>query len=150
MNVFITSGYFNPLHEGHCALFSDVAKLKTDKDQFIVIVNNDVQQMLKKGKIIMDENARMKVVESIKGVDLVYLSSDKDGTICESLNGLVKLVMQRDKCNLWFCKGGDRSTNENVPEVKVCDELGIRVLYGVGGFNKPNSSSNINKRRGAE
>lgn len=152
MNIFITSGYFNPIHEGHCALFSDVNKLKSDKDQFVVIVNNDAQQRLKKGKIIMNENARVKVVESIKGVDLVYLSIDTDGTICESLRGLKELInsSQKDKPNLWFCKGGDRSSVENVPEFFVCRELGINVLFGVGGFDKKNSSSDINKRRGAE
>ena len=34
-------------------------------------------------------------------------------------------------CNLIFAKGGDRFSNE-IPEAKVCKELGIKIVDGLG------------------
>ena len=44
-----------------------------------------------------------------------------------------------------FCKGGDTWDEKNLPEYKVCQELGIRIVFGVGGFEKIQSSSNLIK-----
>ena len=40
-----------------------------------------------------------------------------------------------------FANGGDRK-NDNIPEYKLCEELGIRMEFGVGG-EKTQSSSNL-------
>lgn len=40
----------------------------------------------------------------------------------------------------YFANGGDR-TKKNVPEQAICDELGVEMLWGVGGETKPQSSS---------
>ena len=52
MKTVIVSGYFNPLHGGHLDMIEAAAELG---NHLIVIVNNDQQQLLKKGKIILDE-----------------------------------------------------------------------------------------------
>ena len=48
--MLIVSGYFNPLHGGHLDMIEAAAKMG---DYLIVVVNNDKQQLLKKGKIIL-------------------------------------------------------------------------------------------------
>ena len=42
-----------------------------------------------------------------------------------------------------FAKGGDTWNINNLPEREVCEELGIEVVFGVGGFEKLQSSSDL-------
>ena len=128
MKIVATSGYFDPLHVGHLECL-ELAKQLGDK--LIVIVNNDLQAKLKKGRSFMSENDRMKIVSALKCVDEVFLSIDKDKTQCKSLEYL--------KPNI-FAKGGDRLSNE-IPESKTCHELGIEIIDGLG--DKIRSSSDI-------
>jgi hypothetical protein len=53
---------------------------------------------------------------------------------------------------LIFANGGDRSDKERVPgaESEICNRLGIEQRFGIGGEDKPQSSSNINKALGHE
>ena len=46
--------------------------------------------------------------------------------------------------------GGDRKSAEDVPETALCERYGIEMRFGVGGAEKLNSSSNINRLRGEE
>jgi cytidyltransferase-like protein len=69
--IAIVSGYFNPLHVGHIRMMREARELG---EMLIVIVNNDDQQILKKGRIILQEHDRMEVVESLRVVDLAMLS----------------------------------------------------------------------------
>ena len=73
MKVVAISGYFDPIHVGHLEYINLAKKLG---DKLIVIVNNNHQCNLKKGKAFMDEKDRMKIVSSIKNVDQVFLSID--------------------------------------------------------------------------
>ena len=52
MTLVIVSGFFNPLHGGHLDVIQAAAKLG---DRLVVIVNNDVQQVMKKDKIILPQ-----------------------------------------------------------------------------------------------
>lgn len=126
MKTICTSGYFNPLHKGHVEYLE---KAKSLGDKLIVIVNNDNQRLLKGSKPFMDEQERITIVKALRCVDEVVLSIDKDATVCETLRML--------KPNI-FAKGGDRFSNE-IPEAKVCMELGIEMVDGLG--NKIQSSS---------
>ena len=83
--VIIVSGYFNPIHKGHLEYFNNA---KSMADKLFVIVNNDNQAKLKKGNSFMNELDRMKIVSSLKCVDEVFLSIDKDKTQCKSLEHL--------------------------------------------------------------
>ena len=128
MKVVATSGYFDPLHVGHLECL-ELAKQLGDK--LIVIVNSDLQAKLKKGKPFMKEEDRMKIVSALKCVDEVFLSIDKDKTQCESLKYLKPDI---------FAKGGDRMSDE-IPESKVCKELNIEIIDGLG--QKIRSSSKL-------
>ena len=128
MKIVVTSGYFDPLHVGHLECL-ELAKQLGDK--LIVIVNSDLQAKLKKGKSFMNQEDRIKIISALKCVDEVFLSIDKDKTQCESLKYL--------KPNI-FAKGGDRMSDE-IPESKVCRELGIEIVDGLG--KKIRSSSKL-------
>ena len=126
MKVVAASGYFNPLHKGHVE-YLEKAKLLGDK--LVVIVNSDKQRALKGSKEFMLEDERMTIVAALRCVDEVILSIDSDGTVCDTL-----CMIEPDI----FAKGGDRFTTE-IPEAKVCEELDIAMVDGLG--NKIQSSS---------
>jgi len=67
--VVVTSGYFDPLHVGHIECLE---KAKQLGDKLIVIVNNDHQATLKKGKPFMSEKDRCLIVSKLNMVDEVF------------------------------------------------------------------------------
>jgi glycerol-3-phosphate cytidylyltransferase/D-beta-D-heptose 7-phosphate kinase/D-beta-D-heptose 1-phosphate adenosyltransferase len=144
MKIVILSGYFNPLHGGHLDMIEEAASMG---DKLIVIVNNDISQELKKGKIILDERNRLRLVSALKHVDDAVLSIDKDLTQIETLRVIAK---EHPNDELIFANGGDRSSAKVVPETEVCEEFGITMVYGVGGTEKTDSSTRINQATGHE
>jgi len=128
MKTVAISGYFDPLHVGHIELINQAAKLG---DELIVIVNNDDQATLKKGRPFMNQDDRANIVANIKNVDEVVLSIDYDKSVCRTLK-LVKPDV--------FAQGGDRHDDE-VPEKGICKELGIKMIDGLG--DKIRSSSDF-------
>ena len=117
--IVATSGYFDPLHVGHLECLEMAKELG---DRLIVILNSDLQAKLKKGKSFMNEQDRLTIVSSLKPVDHVFLSIDEGKDVCKSLAYLRPHV---------FANGGDRA-NREIPEAKVCDELGIALVDGLG------------------
>jgi len=73
---------------------------------------------------------RKALVECIKGVVGVYAVDDSDGTVCKALE-----ILEPD----FFANGGDRK-NDNVPEVKVCKEHNIEMLWNIGPDKTVSSS----------
>ena len=128
MKTVAISGYFDPIHVGHLEY---IELSKRMGNYLVVIVNNNHQCKLKKGKHFMDERDRIKIVESIKGVDEVFLSIDSDKTVCKSLEKIKPDV---------FTNGGDRH-NQEIPESIVCKKYGIELLDGMG--KKIRSSSDL-------
>jgi len=122
------SGYFDPLHVGHLEYLKMAKNLG---DHLIVIVNNNHQCKLKKGKPFMDESDRVQIVKELKDVDAVFLSIDLDKTVCRSLEEIKPDI---------FANGGDRSTNE-VPETNICEKYNIKMIDGLG--DKIRSSSTL-------
>ena len=139
MKIAITSGYFNPIHPGHIECFK-LAKELPNVSRLCVIVNNDEQAFLKRGvSSFQKQEDRIKIVKSIKWVDDVVMSSDKDLTVCDTLNDVAlyyKVNYQGNK--LLFCKGGDRFSG-NIPEEEICKRLGISLIDGLG--DKTHNSS---------
>lgn len=116
-------------------------------DHLVVIINNDIQQRLKKGKIIMYEEERSYVVEAVGYVDEVIVAVDEDSSVTET----IKLIAEKYKdYKIIFANGGDRRSEEDIPEARVCKEYNIEMKFAVGGEEKVNSSSDINKRLGLE
>lgn len=135
MKIVAVSGYFDPLHVGHIELFKLARELG---DKLVVIVNNNEQTEMKKGKYFMPAEERKKVLEELRCVDEVFVSVDKDRSVCESLRAVNPDI---------FANGGDRF-NYEVPEAKVCEELGIEIVDGLG--NKIQSSSDLIKNFNGE
>lgn len=122
------SGYFDPIHVGHLEYLKMAKELG---DSLVVIVNNNYQCKLKKGKPFMDENDRLEIVKALRFVDEVFLSVDKDRTVCKSLEAVKPDI---------FANGGDRATSE-VPETPICKKYNIKMVDGLG--DKIRSSSNL-------
>ena len=114
-------------------------------DRLLVIVNNDIQQMIKKDKIILPQENRYRLVHALRDVDEVMLAIDEDPTVIETLRIVAKTHPYDE---LIFANGGDRSAPEVVPEKEVCEEYGIKMVYGVGGADKADSSTRINQALG--
>ena len=128
MKRVAVSGYFDPIHVGHLE-YLKLAKSLGDK--LVVIVNNNDQCVMKKGKPFMDQVDRVEIVKCLKMVDEVFLSIDKDRTVCASLE-----ILKPDI----FANGGDRSVGE-VPESSVCKKYNIQMIDGLG--DKIRSSSEL-------
>jgi cytidyltransferase-like protein len=124
----VACGYFDPLHVGHIECFE---KAKELGDYLIVIVNNDAQAILKKGKPFMNEVDRAKIVLSLKPVDEVIIAIDTDQSCCKTLETINPDI---------FAKGGDRFAYE-IPEKAICDKLNIKIVDGLG--EKIRSSSEL-------
>lgn len=139
----IVSGYFSPIHVGHLDLIEGAARLG---DHVIVIVNNNEQQIAKKGKLILDEQDRLRIVKALRVVDDAFIAVDRDRTVSES----IRLIVEKYPGHrLIFANGGDRKP-DYVPESIVCDEYGVDMAYGVGGDLKADSSTRINMELGIE
>ncbi|MEK6959118.1 MAG: adenylyltransferase/cytidyltransferase family protein [archaeon] len=131
MKIMVVSGYFDPIHDGHVEYFEKAKKLG---DKLVVILNNDNQAVLKKGKPFMVEGVRKKIVEAIKWVDEVVLSIDTDRSVCKTLELVAKRYPNDE---VFFVNGGDRNAT-NIPEFDVCNKMGIKFVDGAG--EKINSS----------
>jgi len=130
--VLITGG-FDPLHSGHIAYFKAAKALG---DILVVGVNSDAWLTRKKGSPFMPYQERAEIVRNIVGVDFVIDFNDNDG----SAKHAIKMVRQSYPQDLIiFANGGDR-TNDNIPEMDIADD-NLQFVFGVGGFNKANSSS---------
>lgn len=122
------SGYFDPIHVGHLEYLEFAKKLG---NKLIVIVNNNHQCTLKKGKPFMDELDRVRIVKSLEMVDDVFLSIDTDKSVCKSLEEIKPDV---------FANGGDRAISE-VLESAICRKYNIKMVDGLG--DKIRSSSSL-------
>lgn len=144
MKTIIVSGYFNPLHGGHLDMIEAAAKMG---DKLIVVVNNDKQQILKKGKIILDEQNRLRLMRALKGVDEVILSIDTEDMFQRLTLEMIAKKYPNEE--LVFANGGDRNSTAAVPETEVCERYGIEMRFDAGE-GKPDSSTRINQALGHE
>lgn len=126
------SGGFDPIHAGHVRMIREAAALG---DRLVVIMNNDNWLKHKKGYAFMPEAERKEIIEAIKGVDEVVVTSHPvvvtDRSVCAELRMIKPHI---------FANGGDR-TGDNIPEVAVCDEIGTTMVFEVGKGGKMQSSS---------
>ncbi|MBI5793509.1 adenylyltransferase/cytidyltransferase family protein [Candidatus Uhrbacteria bacterium] len=132
--IVAVSGGFDPIHIGHVRMILEAKKLG---NELVVILNNDNWLKKKKGHAFMPEDQRREILEAIKGVDRVVLTKhvpdDDDRSVCESLREIHPDI---------FANGGDRKPDgDPIPEVVVCEELGIEMIYNVGQGGKMQSSS---------
>jgi len=139
--VVITSGYYNPLHSGHCEYLMLAARLG---DYHVAIINNDNQVTLKGSQPFQDEKERSFIVSSLKSVDETFISIDSDSSVCRSIEAVVQLFLNQGYTGPFiFAKGGDR-TAENIPEMGILNKYNIKLVSGLGA--KIQSSSSLKKR----
>ena len=131
--IVLVTGGFDPLHSGHIAYFRAAKQLG---DTLVVGVNSDAWLVRKKGRAFMPWLERMNIVKNIKDVDFVLEFNDDDG----SAKAAIKLARQTwPDHRIVFANGGDR-TDANIPEMEF-EDANLEFVFGVGGFNKANSSS---------
>jgi len=120
MITVAVSGGFDPLHNGHIRLFKEARKLG---DKLVVILNNDNWLLSKKGRIFMSQDIRKEILEELRSVDRVYLTEhiidDSNRSVCRELEKIKPDI---------FVNGGDKTIN-NIPEVFICNKLGIQMKF---------------------
>ena len=131
--TIIISGGFDPIHIGHIRMIEAAAKL----GEVTAVVNSDNWLLRKKGYVFMPFKERCEVLQSIKGVSEVSGVDDTDKTVCEALRRLKPDM---------FGNGGDR-TDSNTPEQAVCEELGIEMVWSLGGGKIQSSSELVTKNQ---
>lgn len=131
--IVLVTGGFDPIHSGHISHFKAARALG---DRLIVGLNSDEWLQRKKGQEFMPWNERLCVVNNLAMVDEVYTFDDQDGSARQFIR---QVRAHYPAAQLIFANGGDR-TDTNCPEIDV-DDPDLRFVFGVGGFNKANSSS---------
>lgn len=138
----MVSGGFDPVHIGHVRLFNDAKKLG---EKLVVVINNDHWLRAKKGYTFMPDYERKEIIEAIKAVDKVMLSSHKKNTKDFSISGDIKKLRPHV-----FANGGDRDEkNAENPksslykDIQMCKKLGIEMVFNVGHGGKVRSSSDL-------
>jgi cytidyltransferase-like protein len=132
--IVAVSGGFDPIHVGHIELFYEARELG---DELVVILNNDNWLRKKKKHVFMPQGERKIIIEAIKPVDRVVLSSHrpntKDMSVCAELKKIKPDI---------FAQGGDRNV-KNIPpcEVELQRTIGFKVVENIGRSGKIQSSS---------
>ena len=124
--IVAVSGGFDPIHVGHLRMMKQAAS----HGKLTVIINSDDWLIRKKGYVFMPWRERAELISELSCVDCVVEAKDDDRTVCETLKELRPDI---------FANGGDRGSH-TTPEAHLCEELGIELIYDVGG-DKIRSSS---------
>jgi cytidyltransferase-like protein len=133
MKIVLVTGGYDPLHSGHIAYFQEAKKLG---DILIVGANSDDWLRRKKGREFMSWKERSTIISALRDVDRVINFDDRDGSAKGAI-AKVRQIYPNDE--IIFANGGDR-TDENIPEMDVVDD-NLKFVFGIGGFDKANSSS---------
>ena len=128
------SGGFDPIHVGHVRMIQQAAR---HGDGLYVVLNSDDWLMRKKGYVFMPWEERCEIIQAMEGVTNVIPVDDSDETVCAAL---------RKVKPAYFANGGDRKS-DNTPEVKVCKELDIEMLWNIGGGKIQSSSDLVNNQK---
>ena len=135
------SGGFDPIHKGHVRMILAAAH----HGDVVVILNSNDWLKKKKGYVFMSWDERAEIIRSIRGVvNVVNTINDIDNTVCQTIRDL-----KRDIDLDYFANGGDRII-ANTPEMEVCSELGVGMLWNVGGEKIQSSSSLVDDAKFAK
>ena len=133
MKVVLVTGGFDPLHSGHIAYFNAAKDLG---DVLVVGVNSDDWLTRKKGRAFMPMEERRCIIANLAVVDHTVTYDDSDNS---SKNAILEVRQMYPEATIIFANGGDR-TDKNIPEMDILDD-NLQFVFGVGGFDKANSSS---------
>ena len=154
-SIIVLSGGFDPVHKGHLRMFREASWLG---HQVVVGLNSDEWLTRKKEKPFMEFEERKEILEGMKYINQVIPFDDSDDTACDLIRK-VHTIYESDAYDydysdvshsgmvdyhkIYFANGGDRG-KDNVPEIPICKELGVIMLWGVGGGKIQSSSWLIN------
>lgn len=124
--IIALSGGADPIHVGHLRMINDAAAY----GKVVFILNSDEWLRRKKGYVFMPWEERAEILRGFKNVHDVIEVDDSDGTVCEAIKRL-----RPD----YFGNGGDR-TRQNTPEIALCEDLDIELVFGLGGTKTQSSS----------
>ncbi|PIQ35874.1 MAG: hypothetical protein COV32_00300 [Candidatus Yonathbacteria bacterium CG10_big_fil_rev_8_21_14_0_10_43_136] len=131
--VVMVSGGFDPVHIGHLQMFEEAKKLG---DKLVVVLNCDKWLIRKKGKNFMNQEERAGIIRGFSCVDDVFILESDRNDVSEAIEKIHPQV---------FANGGDRKAEADIPEAEICKELGVEMVFNVGG-GKVQSSSWLLKR----
>ena len=131
--IVIVSGGFDPIHSGHIFLIKEASKY----GKVVVLLNSDKWLIKKKGKAFLPFNEREIIMNSLKNVIDVISFDDSDNTC---IDGIKRTIKKYPSIKFNFANGGDRN-GKTTPETFFCAQNNIKLIWGVGGSNKANSSS---------
>lgn len=137
MSAYIFSGGFDPLHVGHVRMFNSTPHNASK----IVLLNSDEWLKRKKGYFVSPFAHRSEMLTAV-GIDIVFPFNDDDGT---AIDGLRQLRTRWPDIPLYFVNGGDR-TITSTPELDALADLRITPIFGAGGDDKSDSSSDMIRR----
>lgn len=138
----VVSGGFDPLNgRGHLTHIQEAKKLG---DRLVVILSRNDQLRMKgnkpNGTFYPSIEDRIAIIRELRSVDAVVINIDEDGTCAETLRWIRPDV---------FAKGGDRIPS-SMPknELDVCEEIGCKIVYGVGDPKTTSSSELVRRSSG--
>lgn len=131
--IIALSGGFDPLHVGHVRMINHAAAY----GQVVVLLNSDDWLMRKKGYVFMPYEERSEILLSLRSVSAVRRVYDLDDSVCEALKRI-----RPD----YFGNGGDR-VEGNTPEKELCEQLGIELIWNLGGPKIQSSSELVAKSK---
>lgn len=137
--IVAVSGGFDPIHPGHIAYINEALKLGT---HLLVILTRD-EQLVEKDRKAGNKKNRLPIPYDVRKAVLEWGLGDKGKVVMNIDRDITSCVSLKRYHPGIFAKGGDSWDVNNLPEKSVCDELGIEIVFGVGGYDKPYSSSKL-------
>ncbi len=111
--VTMVDGGFDPLHPGHVAYFGAAAALGPP-----VLCNVSSDEWVgRKHRPLLSQRERAQVIDAIRFVDLVHLSTGSTADVLATLEPR------------YYAKGADWEGRLPPEELEVCAEHGIEVVY---------------------
>ena len=130
MNKIIAlSGAFDPPTIGQTQMISHASRF----GDVVIILNSDRWLSDRKHHMFLPRKHRKYILSKMPGVIDIVDAKDEDGTVCETLRELRPDM---------FGNGGYR-TPENTPEINLCKELGIDLVWQIGSTEDTKSIENL-------
>lgn len=138
-SIVVLAGKFDPVHEGHIALFCNAA---AKYDKIIVGVLSDHALVDKKQKVFMPLASRKAILKAISYIDIVVDFDDSDGSNIE----LLREVRHTFPGSLITYGIGKPKNADRCPEFTFCMYNKILIDDSLGSSNNTTSSTKLLQR----